>query len=348
MTKLVGQSTIYGTILPNSAALARIQGVSLGSMTREARHRFRIINYYLTQTHKNISALCRHFSIVRSYFYKWYRRFQKGGIAALEAIPTRPKHVRRATYNTDYVSLIRRLRIDYPMYSAKKLAVIICRDYDLTSNYSSATIGRIIYKFNLFFRRVTALRKLHSRRAKQAWKLRKPYGLTTERPHHLIEFDMKHIRTNSNTNYAFVAVDVVTKQSVIHVAKRPSSYNAKAAMEKVLATFGTDVMILNDNGSENMCHTYNYLKEQNVTQYFARPHTPKDKPHVENLIGKLQLECLDEHLYPTSPSELQAVIDHWVNDYHYFRPHQALGYKTPAEFCATMGITIPHLRVSTM
>lgn len=348
MTKLIGQPTIYGTILPNSAALARINSVSLRLMTREARHRLRVIDFYLNQTTKNVSALCRHFSIVRSYFYKWYQRFQRGGIAALEAISTRPKHVRRTTHNTDYVSLIRRLRIDYPMYSAKKLAVIIRRDYSLTSNYSSATIGSIIYKFNLFFSRVTALRKLRSRRAKQAWKLRKPYGLTTKRPHHLIEFDMKHIYTNSNKNYAFVAVDVVTKQSVIHVARRPSSYNAKVAMEKILATFGTDVMILNDNGSENMRHTYDYLKEQNVIQYFARPHTPKDKPHVENLIGKLQQECLDENPHPTKPHELQTIIDHWVNDYHYFRPHQALGYKTPAEFCATLDITIPHLRVSTM
>lgn len=261
---------------------------------------------------------------------------------------TRPKRVRRATYDTDFVRLIRRLRTEYPMYSSKKLAVIITRDYTLRNVFSASTIGRIIRKFNLFFRRITTLRKLHARRAQQAWKHRKPYGLTTTHPRSIIEFDMKHIRTNSNTNYAFVAVDVVTKQSVIHVAKRPSSYNARIAMEKVLATYGTDVAIINDNGSENMKHTYDYLKEQNVTQYFARPHTPKDKPHVENLIGKLQLECLDENPHPTLPCELQAIIDHWVNDYHYFRPHQALGYKTPAEFCATMGITIPHLRVSTM
>lgn len=346
MSNRVGSSTIYGTILPNNAALARLNSASLHAMSREARHRFRIISFYISQTNKNVSLVCRHFSIARSYFYKWYGRYQKGGIAALEAISTKPKRLRQTTYNTDFISLIRHLRTDYPSYSSKKLAVIVFRDYGI--EYSAATIGRIIRKFNLFFRRITELRKRRSRRARQSWKMRKPYGLTTTKPHHLIEFDMKHIRTNSNTNYAFVAVDVVTKQSVIHVARRPSSYNARIAIEKTLNVFGNDVMILNDNGSENMHHVYDYLKEQKVTQYFARPHTPKDKPHVENLIGKLQLECLDENPHPTLPGELQPIIDRWLNDYHYFRPHQALNYQTPAEFCGNMGITIPHLRVSSM
>lgn len=351
MTKLVGQSTIYGTILPNSAALARINSVSLSSLSRDARHRFRIIDYYLShRLHKGhtVALVCRHFGIVRSYFYKWYSRFKLGGIMSLESRTTRPNSVRRATYDADFVALIRRLRTDYPSYSSKKLAVIIRRDYILPYYYSQATIGRIIYKFNLFFRRVITLRKLLSRRAKQAWKRRKPYGLTTTLPHHLIEFDMKHIYSNGSRNYAFVAVDVVTKQIVAHIAHNPSSFSAKIAMEKVLATFGTDVMVVCDNGSENLKHTYNYLEQMGVIQYFARPHTPKDKPHVENVIGKLQLECLDENPSLATVKELVPVIDRWINDYHYFRPHQALGYKTPAEFCANLNITIPHLRVSTM
>jgi transposase InsO family protein len=152
----------------------------------------------------------------------------------------------------------------------------------------------------------------------------------------------------SRRYYGFVAVDPYTKQAVVHVATKSSSYQAKLALEKVLDIFGKDICILNDNGSENFGKALTYLRDQNITQYFARPRTPKDKPHVENLIGKLQQECLDEHGDANSLEELQRQITKWVNDYHFFRPHQALNYLTPQEFCDTLDITIPLVRPSTM
>ena len=41
-----------------------------------------------------------------------------------------------------------------------------------------------------------------------------------------------------------------------------------------------------------------------------------------------------------SVEERQEEADKWLNDWHYYRPHQALNYMTPAEYCATIGITI--------
>ena len=160
---------------------------------------------------------------------------------------------------------------------------------------------------------------------------------------------MKHIYALGRKYYAFVAIDPYTKQSTIHVASRSTSHQAKLALEQVLQVFGSTVCILNDNGSENFGKAYSFLQEQNITQYFARPHTPKDKPHVENLIGKLQQECLDECTDNTDNlNELRKEINIWLNDYHFFRPHQALNYLTPQEYCATLNITIPHSKVSTM
>jgi putative transposase len=178
--------------------------------------------------------------------------------------------------------------------------------------------------------------------------LRKPKDLVAKQPRQVIEFDMKHIYVLSRRFYAFVAVEPYTKQALIHVATRSSSRQAKLALEKVLAVFGRDVCILNDNGSENFGKALEYLKDQEVTQYFARPRTPKDKPHVENLIGKLQQECLDELDNIENLPELQSAIYKWLNDYHFFRPHQSLDYLTPEEYCAKLNIAIPRARVSTM
>ncbi len=192
------------------------------------------------------------------------------------------------------------------------------------------------------------LSKQRAARAKQVWKQRKPYLLKADKPRSVIEFDMKHIYLGGVKQYAFVAVDIFTKEAAIHLSRQPSSLQAMLALEKAVAVFGADLVIVNDNGSENYKHAYHYLQSRGITQYFTRPHTPKDKPHVENLIGKLQQECLDEYRGHYTLEEREQQIIGWLNDYHYFRPHQALNYLTPSEYCDTLGITILRRQVSTM
>ena len=159
---------------------------------------------------------------------------------------------------------------------------------------------------------------------------------------------MKHIYLGGVKHYAFVAVDIYTKEAIIHLGRQPSSFQAMLALDKAITVFGKNMVIVNDNGSENYRHAYNYLKTHHITQYFARPHTPKDKPHVENLIGKLQQECLDEYRGRMNLAEREKQIITWLNDYHFFRPHQALNNLTPSEFCDTLGLTILRRKVSTM
>lgn len=342
MSNRIGSSTIYGTILPNNQALSRIKEVKLSKL---AKHRLQIIEHYLKVT-RNVSLTCRHYAITRSYFYKWFKRYNPKYLASLENLSTRPHVVRMATYNTDFVALIRKLRTDYPSYSAKKLAKIVLRDYGLT--YSAATIGRIIKRFGLYFRAKILASKRRAKKHQQVWKLRKPYLLKAQKPRSIIEFDMKHIYLGGVKHYAFVAIDIFTKEAVIHLGGQPSSWQAQRALEKTINVFGNDVVIVNDNGSENYRHAYEYLKKKNIIQYFTRPHTPKDKPHVENLIGKLQQECLDEDRRNMTLGERGQQITEWLNDYHFFRPHQALNYLTPAEYCDTLGLTILRRQVSTM
>lgn len=342
MSNRIGSSTIYSTILPNNAALARIRDVKLSN---QAKHRLKIIEHYLRVT-KNVSLTCRHYAITRSYFYKWYRRYNPKYLASLESQSTRPKRVRQATYDLSFVSLIRKLRTDYPSYSAKKLARIVFRDY--AYHYSAATIGRIIKRFELYFRAKIIASRKRAKKHQQVWKVRKPYLLKAEKARSVIEFDMKHIYLGGVKHYAFVAVDIFTKEAVVHLGGQPSSWQAKRALEKAIAIYGNDVVIVNDNGSENYRHAYEYLKQEHIVQYFARPHTPKDKPHVENLIGKLQQECLDEDRRNMTLEERGQQITEWLNDYHFFRPHQALNYLTPSEYCDTLNITILRRQVSTM
>jgi transposase InsO family protein len=159
----------------------------------------------------------------------------------------------------------------------------------------------------------------------------------------VIEFDMKHIYLLGVKLYAFCAIDPFTKESVLHIGSSPSSKNAKTALEKTIARFGKDIIIVNDNGSEKMKHAEAYLLSENITQYWTHPYAPKEKPFVERFIGTFQKECLDYNYDPMNVTELREVADAWLDKYHFYRPHESLNFFTPADFCATLGISIPHM-----
>jgi transposase InsO family protein len=38
-----------------------------------------------------------------------------------------------------------------------------------------------------------------------------------------------------------------------------------------------------------------------------------------------------------------VLVNRWLDIYHYYWPHEALDYMTPAEFSAKMGISIPRI-----
>lgn len=78
------------------------------------------------------------------------------------------------------------------------------------------------------------------------------------------------------------------------------------------------------------------LSAQPTTHYWARPRTPKDKPHVERFIGSLERECLQWGGVAINLKDQQHVIDTWLKKYHDYRPHESLHYLTPNEYKAKL------------
>jgi len=349
LTNHIGQSTTYTSILP---PLGRIYG---NKLSRVAKWRLAVLDFYFLKGNRSVSLTARRFGVSRAFVYKWLTRYNPKDLGSLEDKSRRPHHFRSVSYDTEVIELVRDYREDKDTatYSARKLARIFKRDYAPKFHVSRSTIGRIIARFKLFCSEVIKLHKKRSARMKRFWsehKQRKPYGLSsTTQPHAVIEFDMKHVYANSTRYYAFCAIDPYTKESLIYVARNASSYQAKLALEKIIARFGRDISILNDNGSENMGQAWQYLEEKRITQYFTRPHTPKDKPYIERLIGTYQRECLDQRRYEIhNLEELDYFTTRFINNYHYLRPHDSLNGQTPDEFCATLGLAIKRAEVSTM
>ena len=273
---------------------------------------------------KNVTLTCRRFGLYRSYFYRWYKRYKKYGLKGLEEYSHKPKHLKKAEYDTELVRQIERIRKKHPTYSAKKIKVI------LSLSISSSTIGRIIKRYNLYF-----IGNDIKRRTKQNKKHRnKRIDITKRatRPCEVIEFDMKHINLLAGKFYAMCSIDQYTRKVSVHISSSSKSSQAVIGLKKTIDKFGKGIVIHNDNGSENMGEAEEFLKKQGIEQYWARPNKPKDKPFVERFIGTMQRELLNFNYKPFTVGELQELVDEWVEEYENNRPHESLGMLTPNEF----------------
>lgn len=324
-----GSQTRIGTVVPGLGSVK-----ATVSLSKAAKQRLKWVDFY--HAHANNARLtCRHFGIAHRTFYRYYNRFKLQGLVGLEARSERPKHVRTPTTPTPVVDLVRSLRRANPELSKYKLAVILRRDHGYI--LSASSVGRIIKKYNLFFT-PPIQRKGHPGRRSSIARIRKPANLVVTKPGELVEIDVKHLPSVNEKRYGFVTLDVFSKQASIYVSSTISATQGALAWKRARHELGLpdSVRVLNDNGSENLGAFAELLERQQITQYFARPRTPKDKPHVERFIGSLERECLQWGGVAFNKRDQQDTINIWLKKYHSYRPHQALSYLTPDEYLAKL------------
>lgn len=302
------------------------------TLPKSARLRLVWFDYY--QTHgRNAALTARYFGIAKSCFFKWKRRYDRLGPRGLIDQPKRPKTTRSPLTPAPVVTAIRSLRKANPEYSKYKLQVILKRDYGY--QVSASTVGRVISRHQLFFS-PPVRPKSHPYRRTSIQRLRKPSSLRPSKPGDLVEVDVKHLPHLGSKHYGFVAIDVVSKQATVHVASTISSKQGAIAWRKAVERLGLPKAALTDNGSENLGAFAKLLQEQPTEHYFARPRTPKDKPHVERFIGSLEKEFIQWGGVAIDLADQQALVNTWLNKYHNYRPHQSLGYLTPDEYLAKL------------
>lgn len=218
----------YGTILPGAKSILR-----LPMLSRAAKQRVKWFDYY--RRCSNVSKTCRYFGIARKTFHKWKKRYSKYYLPTLENKSRKPHRFRQSKIPIERVFLVKRLRTKYPYYSKCKLAVILKRDHGVT--LSPSTIGRIIKKYNLFFKPKYPSKKKRyaSRIVIERKRLPKDYAIQS--PGDLIESDMKHMPFLGRKRYAFVAIDCVGKGIAIKVSATSSSLQNAGLIEQAKGSF---------------------------------------------------------------------------------------------------------------
>lgn len=159
-----------------------------------------------------------------------------------------------------------------------------------------------------------------------------------EHRNHVWTYDFVADQTEDGRMLRFLAiVDEFTRESVaLEVERSMGATEVIAVLDQVIKQRGAPTLLRSDNGGEFIAQAVqNWLKTAKVETAYIAPGSPWENAYVESFNGKLRDELLNRELF-INLTEAKLLAAQYRNEYNLHRPHSSLGYKTPAEFAATI------------
>ena len=132
--------------------------------------------------------------------------------------------------------------------------------------------------------------------------------------------------------YAFVAVDVFTKESAVLLRSSLEARDGYLFLQHCFPKrFGPHVEVIQTDGGPEFKGQFaravgRYCQRHRV----ARPYRKNEQSYVESFNRSLRKECLGWAKYKASQiNELTLHLKEWLQYYHYVRPHLSLGMQPP-------------------
>lgn len=331
---------VYGSIIPGAATLARLLPKGAGEardkrpLSREAKKRLKAVLWY-GQHGANASLTARHFGLSRSTFYIWLKRYRGAGERGLEDRSRKPRRVRQPTWSSELEERVLALRQENPCWGKDKLTAILRRD---GVKVSVSMVGRILSRFKRQGRLPPAslLDPCIVRRAQvRPYAIRKPRDYELQAPGDLLRVDTADIRLDGTAVVYkhFAARDYISRWDVLDVHRNATAYNAAAFLEVILARMPFPVRAIQvDGGSEFKAEFEAACAAKGVRLFVLPPRSPKLNGRVERSNRTHEEEFYQLVDPPDNLAHLRSQLLKQEQRYNTYRPHQALGQKTPQEW----------------
>jgi putative transposase len=213
-----------------------------------------------------------------------------------------------------------------PRWGYRRLAVLLRRE-GWTVN-----LKRVLRVY-----RAEGLRVRTGRRRKQVSTLRVPRPLA-DGPNTQWTVDFIHDQLADGRRFRTLSVVDECTRECLALAVEASWPGAQVAavLDCVARARGAPQRIVLDHGPELVGRALDaWAYGRGVELAFTRPGKPVDNCFVESFHDKFRSECLSTHWF-LDLDDARRLVAAWREDYNAVRPHRALGYRTPAEYAATL------------
>ena len=248
----------------------------------------------------------------------------------------RPKATRKTTWTTELVQAVEHLRLDEPMWGRAKIFVKL---EEQGFKASEATVGRIIAHLvkRGVVEPVPTIRKAAKTRkwsAKRRFAERLPKHLKANAPGEIVQLDTVYITLAPGKHVKhFTGYDPVAKWTVAKAFERATATSAALFLDKLQADMPFPVRgIQVDGGSEFMAQFEEACEARQIKLYVLPPKSPEINGAVERCNSSWRYEFYAVYDLPHRLHELNPLIDAFQHRYNTWRPHGALGGKTPAQY----------------
>lgn len=336
------QAGVGRLVAVGHGGLWRLTQVPPADLSRDARRRLAMLDWHVAHG-ANVSLTARHFGVSRPTVYRWLARFDRLRLVTLEDRGSAPRRRRRPTWTVEQVEAVRAIRERYPRWGKAKLRVLLGRD---GLHLSVSMVGRILaYLARRGVLREPAARRLsvRTRTWRRPYAVRLPRDWPIKRPGDLVELDTLDIRPPGRTYpyKQFTARDRVSRWDTVELRPNALARTAAGILEALAVRMPFEVRAISvDNGSEFMADFEAACQARGIRLFTLPPRSPKLHGSVERAN-----RTHTEEFYEVTDAEpeleaLQAGLAEWEVCYNTIRPHQALGYLTPAEYLASLGVEV--------
>jgi transposase InsO family protein len=307
------------------------------TLSRDARRRLAMLDWH--QAHgANVSRTARHFGVGRPTVYRWLGRYDRRRLETLENRSSAPRRRRRPSWTIEELRAVKLVRERYPRWGKDKLAVLLRR---AGVRLSTSMVGRILARL-LRSGELREPRRRGISARKRAWRrphaMRKPADFVARRPGDLVQLDTLDIRPLPGLVLKqFTARDVVSRWDVLELRTTASARAALAILDALASRMPFPVRAISvDNGSEFMAEFELACAERGIALLTLPPRSPKLNGAVERANRTHTEEFYEVTTAEATLADLRPALLAWETTYNTIRPHQALGYLTPAEYLASL------------
>ncbi len=267
-------------------------------------------------------------AISRRTAFKWKRRYQEAGEAALVDRSSRPSRMPRQVHpdRVEEVIRLRRRRYTGPQIAAR---VGLC----------TATVARILTRHGL-----SRLKSLEPKEPVRRYQRDQPGELIhvdikklgrIGRVGHRIHGDQTKKVRGIGWEFVHVAIDDASRLSYVEVLPNERSTSSTGFLKRSVAWFqsrGVRVQsVMSDNGSCYRSRRFEATCQKLKLRHLrTRPYRPQTNGKAERFIQTLLREWAYKRPYSTSTQRTDR-LPRYLNYYNLRRPHASLNKRTPAQ-----------------
>lgn len=280
--------------------------------------------------------LCRAYEISRKTGYKWLSRYEEAGKQGLLDLSRAPKNSPQRV-SKEIRKLLTDSRKLHPCWGPIKIISWLKQKNPKLLLPCASTVGEIFKSEGLI--EESQVRIKHPRTA--------PPALTATSPNSIWSTDFKGELRMQNKKLCYPLTVADQKSRFILCCQGYENINYQSVMkafERIFLEHGLPEIILSDNGtpfssSSGLSKLSVWWIKLGIRPVRIQPGKPQQNGKHERMHRTLKQETARPP--GKNMQEQQSRFDHFVREYNYEHPHEALGNKTPAKLYRSSELPMP-------